>query len=130
MARQYESNPRKWIALTAAAFVFAGVARAGTLGPTSAGTVSISVRVAPSFEVRPTWDVVEGAAGEGLCAKARGIGAYRLLVLSAPAENSSAQDAPLAPEVAGGCGTDAAVDLPNAVRATPGGRITLLVVPE
>jgi hypothetical protein len=73
-------------------------AEAGVLGPTSAGSVSISVTIAPHVVVseasRPA-QVMVGDPAEAFCIGSRGLTAYRATLLASIGGRSEAIDLPL-----------------------------------
>jgi len=73
-------------------------AEAGALGPTSRGTVSISITIAPHVVVseasRPT-QIARGGTAEALCIGSSGLTAYSAILLARVDGHSEAIDLPL-----------------------------------
>jgi hypothetical protein len=102
-------------------------AAAGDLGPTSRGTVSISITIPPHVRVsRPAGSAPSDL--RGLCVDGIGLGEYRVRILNA-AGSQLGQD--MLPGRLGGCASLGATAIANAaVGPAESGPMTLLIVPD
>jgi hypothetical protein len=101
-------------------------AAAGELGPTSRGTVSISITIPPHLSVLPSGRS-DRDRPPGLCMAANGTREYRVAIVG-PSEFPGRED--ILPARSGECAAATAAALAGTARTAAAGPVTLLIVPD
>lgn len=122
------------IAPFATLLVTSSAAAAGEFGPTSRGTVSISITIPPHVVISSAPTTANSGNTEGLCVRANGIGSYHVVLVpsaaSPPVELQANPDADWCGAGAAAASSELLRD-GSAVRARLFSRpVTLLVTPD
>lgn len=128
---------KRWRSVPMAAFVVLAMvgsgASAGELGPTSRGTVSISITIAPHVEIGPSR--AAASSGDGFCLRPTGIRSFHLTVVPSGASSPATVPVPLSADggalcAAAGAARRLLTGASAAAASAPSGAVTLLVTPD